>query len=196
MSDRLIHYANPEEIAASCFEFHFGAYQDTTIRVYAPADHYESALEIAAEWLAEHEPGHLIEDWGDEHRTLYNEAVKELYPNTLEADLTNEQRQLANEQATADLTYTECGWLISYEWTVHESPADTTHPAPHFDRFDIAEATYVYWSEHHTGQFSDGYRQMCRASKLLNDSPKAHDFESLSENGQAIYRKIAKEDRP
>ncbi len=47
----------------TCFTFHFGAYGDTHVSVWA--DHLEDALELAAEWVAEHAPGHIMAE-GDE----------------------------------------------------------------------------------------------------------------------------------
>lgn len=60
-----------------------------------------------------------------------------------------------------------------------------------FDRFDIKEAHFLFWSEHHSGQFSDGYIRMCKA--LNNFKPSIGlCWETLSENGKDIYRALCK----
>jgi len=58
-----------------------------------------------------------------------------------------------------------------------------------FDRFDIKEAHYLFWSEYHSGMFSEGYIKLCKA--LSNFKPASSlDWESLSENGKNIYRNL------
>jgi len=86
-----IHLANgirPESWLSnpSQFRFSFGAYGWTKVRVWAKAGDYDSALEIASEWLDDHAPGHLIrltkKDW--------KEAAEEL---GLDADTEDENEQ-------------------------------------------------------------------------------------------------------
>ena len=60
-----------------------------------------------------------------------------------------------------------------------------------FDRFDIKEAHYLFWSEHHSGQFSDGYIRMCKALKNFKPSPGLC-WETLSDNAKDIYRDLCK----
>jgi hypothetical protein len=42
----------------ACFRFAFGAYGETKVDVFADSD--EDALEVAAEWLDDNAPGHLV----------------------------------------------------------------------------------------------------------------------------------------
>ena len=60
-----------------------------------------------------------------------------------------------------------------------------------FDRFDIKEAHFLFWSEHHSGQFSDGHIRMCKALNNFKPSPGLC-WETLSENGRDIYRALCK----
>jgi len=95
--------------------FAFGAYGSTFVLAYGYG--LESRLEEAAEWLREHEPGHFVDD--EYMAELYSEAVTEAgdpEPGTSEHDE-------ATQAAETDLTYTESGWLPSWEWTiVFENP--------------------------------------------------------------------------
>ena len=60
-----------------------------------------------------------------------------------------------------------------------------------FDRFDIKEAHFLFWSEHHSGQFSDGYLRMCKALNNFKPSPGLC-WETLTYNGKEIYRDLCK----
>lgn len=60
-----------------------------------------------------------------------------------------------------------------------------------FDRFDIKEAHFLFWSEYHSGQFSDGYIRMCKALNNFKPSPGLC-WETLSDNGRDIYRDLCK----
>lgn len=121
-TDRAVNYANWSTHEGARFTFQFGAYGDTQVVVFGAPDHLEDALEEAASWLKDNAPGHLIEDWGSEHQALYDAVWDELFPGVEE--LTDEQREQVHEQATADLTYTESGYLASREWHVHEETDD------------------------------------------------------------------------
>ena len=59
----------------------------------------------------------------------------------------------------------------------------------YFDRFDVLSAHYLYWSENHTGQFSDGYERLCRCLKHFKPSVM-FDYDSLSDNGKQIYSNL------
>ena len=61
----------------------------------------------------------------------------------------------------------------------------------YFDRFDIKEAHFLFWSEHHSGQFSDGYIRMCKALKNFKPASGLC-WETLSDNGKDIYRDLCK----
>ena len=100
-----IYIVNPCDLGPdeSVWHFQFGAYGCTHLAVID--HHLEDALEIAAEWLHEHAPGVFVEP-------EYPEGV---------ADMSDEQRDAAQQSAEVDLTYTESGWLASWEWHVHEA---------------------------------------------------------------------------
>ncbi len=189
----MIHYANPDEttFTGATFEFHFGAYGDTVVRVFQRPDRVETALETAAEWLVEHAPGFFVEP-------DYAAARAE---RGCDCGYGNEQGccEACAEHAEADLTRTEHGLLPSWEWTVDELDGEP-FDAPRFDRFDVCEAHAAYQAVWHQGQWSQGYRDLCRAKALLNEAerwsagspwPDAKSFDALSENGQAIYRALA-----
>jgi hypothetical protein len=59
-----------------------------------------------------------------------------------------------------------------------------------FDTYDIAEAHYLFWSEHHTGQFSEGYRKLCQAQKIIRPGVVGIRWETMSENAQNVYRNL------
>lgn len=110
--------------------FQFGPYTGTNVFVWAgPAYRgLDDALEEAAGWLADNAPGHLLAP-DDPH-------LKDLIKETLEDEgktwkawqqAIEDQEQWAydvEESAFADLTYTESGYLTSYEWTVNELSSD------------------------------------------------------------------------
>lgn len=92
---------------ADLFAMHFGAYGSTCLLVWSGS--VEDSAETAAEWLAQYAPGHITTE---EHVGKLMEEAKQDEPG-----LDDEE---AYEKATADLTYTEAGWLTSYEWTVDD----------------------------------------------------------------------------
>lgn len=103
---RKIHVAG-EEQATTFFLFNFGAYGDFRIAVgVGPGlTSLEDALEVAAETLLEVAPGVFIQpDYDDVRNELGQGATDEA----------------VMELAETDLTYTESGFLASWEWTVSE----------------------------------------------------------------------------
>ena len=60
----------------------------------------------------------------------------------------------------------------------------------YFDRFDIVEAHYLFCADYHSGQASDLYAKLCRISRWFRPRPSLS-YETLSENGQAIYDNLA-----
>jgi hypothetical protein len=60
----------------------------------------------------------------------------------------------------------------------------------YFDRFDIVSAHYAYYCDYHSGQWSKGYERLCRISEHFNPGPLFKGYDSLSENGQAIYNQL------
>lgn len=105
--------------STSIFDFQFGAYGETKVSVHAR--NVEEALELAADWLAENAPGHLIKHddkafWADAER----EARKDL---GVQLELTRPGDDIPDDvldAMTADLTHTEAGYLRSWEWYVNE----------------------------------------------------------------------------
>jgi len=55
-----------------------------------------------------------------------------------------------------------------------------------FNRFDIAEAYYLFLGDYHEGQFSEKYERLCKMGQYFKPRP-ALSYETLEENGQAIY---------
>ena len=92
------------------FLFGFGAYNDTKCLVFANG--VEAALEIAASHL---------KDTGEIGFFETDEALKGLYDEVREEHPEYSEEQ-AQQAAEADLTYTESGYLVSYEWTVDDVP--------------------------------------------------------------------------
>lgn len=102
--------ANNPHDGSTLFVLSFGAYLDHHVYVFSGA--FDDALEIAAEWLKQEAPG-LFSDEPD-----YKEAATELGLD-LETEDDNEQERI-REKAETDMTYTESGWLLSWEWTGRE----------------------------------------------------------------------------
>lgn len=97
----------------------FGACAPTFVLAYA--DSLDDALEAAAEWLAEHAPGHLMEWGGDDHidliRGVCDERGLEYRPEFFVGMIEPPWGSVL-DAAEADLTYTESGFLTSYEWGI------------------------------------------------------------------------------
>lgn len=106
------------ESGRALFLFSFGAYGWT--KVYAFADcgrGIESALENAAGWLADNAPDVFSEpDYADAARDL---GAPEDW-NTAEDCLDSGWPDKVRDAAETDHTYTESGWLLSWEWGCHE----------------------------------------------------------------------------
>jgi hypothetical protein len=60
----------------------------------------------------------------------------------------------------------------------------------YFDRFDIAEAYYLFFCHYHEGQFSDKYRRLSHMSSYFKPSPLLS-VENLTDNGREIYEALA-----
>ncbi len=84
------------------------------------ANGLEAAIEIAGEWLAEHAPGHIMPEGSEELESLRREACNEAgleYP-LPDGEEYAEEHWAAFQDAETDLTYTESGYLTSYEWGI------------------------------------------------------------------------------
>jgi hypothetical protein len=117
----------------SIFAFAFGAYGWTRLIVWEASDHVDDALEVAAEWLSEHAPGVLTSE--EEIGKLVDEAKAE-NPSASDED--------AFEAATQDMTYTESGWIPSWEWTVNE-----------FNDGDLFDVTLAASKEEYEREFGE-----------------------------------------
>jgi hypothetical protein len=78
------------------YRFAFGAYGWTRVFVWGERDAVERALETAAGWLADNAPGIFSSD------------------DAIEPDGRD------NDGNPVDHTYTEAGWIPSWEWCVNE----------------------------------------------------------------------------
>lgn len=117
---RSVYLANPTDrhYTSHRFVLWFGAYGTTNVMVWA--DSLDDAIEVAAEFLADHAPGHITPNWGEEHKALVAEVCSEKgieFPAGFDA-LEDEARYAICEQAEADLTLTESGFLTSHEWGI------------------------------------------------------------------------------
>lgn len=118
----------------------FGAIGTTHLMVWGRG--IEDALESAADWLADNAPGHIMTHDSEELQELFNEAMQELYPHAESIDDLDESEVSAcQEKATADLTYTEAGYLTSYEWFITLDEHATREDVIAFVR-DLDERNY------------------------------------------------------
>lgn len=61
----------------------------------------------------------------------------------------------------------------------------------YWDRFDIIEAHYAYYTENHGGLWSPEYRRLCRIGEYFKPGLGRNGYQSLTENGKAIYDNLA-----
>lgn len=110
--DLTYHIANPDGVewafgrygSGRLWVFQFGAVG--TMRVIVWGEAGLSSLDDALETAAEAAPGYFS-----------NEEVDEAYKEAKEEGLSDEDAQ---EEATTDMTYTESGYIPSWEWHVSE----------------------------------------------------------------------------
>ena len=100
----------------------------TYLHVYS--DSLDDALEECTEWLAEHAPGLIMAHGSEEHVDLIKEACKdagvEFDPSKCCGEIASPWDDIL-QSAEADLTYTESGFLTSYEWGISlEDPDSAT----------------------------------------------------------------------
>ena len=118
-NDKLYHVAPtywPDERKGG-WSFQFGAYGSTRIIVLNEPgiSSLEDALESAAEVLAEVAPG-----------TFHDDAIEDAYNEAIAEGMSEEDAQAESE---TDMTYTEYGYIPSWEWHVNE-----LHSGPLFDK--------------------------------------------------------------
>jgi hypothetical protein len=132
--------ANPHDHAFNrdtmpLYLFSFGAYG--SVNVFAWGCHsLDDALEAAAEWCAKHAPGVFTDP-------DYDDAANDIEAPEDWRDDPEGWGEKVRERAETDMTYTESGWILSYEWHVYEvSDAD-----------DIA---YVQWRSREGNDADEG----------------------------------------
>ena len=57
-------------------------------------------------------------------------------------------------------------------------------------KLDAADGAYWYYADHHTGQFSEGYRRLCLLEKYFCPGPLAYEPESDAAMG--VYQDMVK----
>lgn len=123
----MLNIVNPtdRDYARHTWILNFGCVGTTFLMIWANG--IEDAIEIAADWLATNAPGHIMAEWSDEHKDLIREVCEErgiAFPEGFEAlckdarDGVSEDAWQICEEAEADLTRTESGFLTSYEWGI------------------------------------------------------------------------------
>lgn len=99
------------DMGGALYLFSFGAYGGHDCYAWGERS-LDDALEAAAEWLGETAPGLFSEP-------DYADAARELGAPEDWAD-DEEWFSRVSELAERDHTYTEAGWLLSWEWSVRE----------------------------------------------------------------------------
>ena len=64
-----------------------------------------------------------------------------------------------------------------------------------FDRFDVVEAYWLWLCDYHEGQASERYARLCRMNRYFRPRPNLN-YETLSENGRAIYDGLTDKEQP
>jgi hypothetical protein len=116
---RSVYLANPSDRSWTRHRYvlWFGACGPTRVMVWANS--LDDAIEIAAEWLADHAPGNLIPIWGEEHKGLIAEACSDRGVDFATFDgLDDDAKSAITTDAEADLSMTESGFLTAYEWGI------------------------------------------------------------------------------
>lgn len=112
------------ETDSTFYRFAFGACGSTILGVYA--DSVEDALEIAAGWLAQNAPGLIVTHDSAECAELWQEAKRALGVHS-DLDAEDWDEYARNNAEIVDHTYTEAGYIPSWEWWVDECE----DPIPH-----------------------------------------------------------------
>ena len=64
----------------------------------------------------------------------------------------------------------------------------------YFDRFDVYEAYYLWFTDFYSGALDPNYARRCRMEEKFRFRPGlCHSYENLSENSQYIYDQLEKE---
>ena len=59
-----------------------------------------------------------------------------------------------------------------------------------FNRFDIVEAYYLFFSHYHEGQWSEKYERLSKITTYFKPAPCL----TLTENGQEIYNNLERQE--
>ena len=59
----------------------------------------------------------------------------------------------------------------------------------YFNKFDIVEAHYLFFTEYHEGQWSEKYKRLCKITTYFKPAPSGI---TLSDNGLEIYNDLVK----
>ena len=116
--------ANDPSDGDRLFRFSFGAYGETRVDVFA--DDFESAFEVAVEWLDDNAPGHLVAIGEAELREAADELGLEWEPGTPFHEIDEDTQTSIVANAETDLTVIghttlkHGQYLCSWEWTVDE----------------------------------------------------------------------------
>lgn len=104
--------------------FSFGAVGATHLAYWDDGvQHLEGSLEEVAGWLVDNAPGHIMEHDDPYLKELIEDVLKErgrTWKEFIDDVQSESWAQDVEQEAFADLTYTEAGYLTSYEWTVDE----------------------------------------------------------------------------
>jgi len=60
----------------------------------------------------------------------------------------------------------------------------------HFDRFDIAQAYYLFYVLNYEGMFSPSYQRLCILKKTYRPCNADQFLSGLTANGRAIYDRL------
>lgn len=60
----------------------------------------------------------------------------------------------------------------------------------YFDRWDICQAYYCYFSLYHNGQWSIEYERLCKMGKYYHSGHRGVSEQSLSDNAREIYKQL------
>lgn len=117
----------PHHRGGGIWIYQFGAYGTTWLAVWGA--NIEDTLEEAAQWLLEHARGQITTQeqlWED--KSDIEDAMGELGLSGAFEDLEDEDKWAVQDRMTVDMTYTESGYIASWEWYVNEiCPGDALY---------------------------------------------------------------------
>lgn len=96
------------------FSLGFGAYGSTNVAVFANS--LEDAVEESAAWLRDYAPGIFTDVTQDDIHDAQVELAEERGVNIQDMEDDDDLMCRVYDNATQDLTYTESGYIASWEW--------------------------------------------------------------------------------